>query len=155
MNYLEAFCHHATAASGHGGRRLAREPKHRRQTWLDLPAHGIEEAGHGRNSESSFSEDCDEKEKPRRGRASNACDGWHPPSAGRFDGMHQIDEQGEAINLTLHHLCSLGLEGSAPFFAPPRHEISVSKIVELEFHRQSMLMIQQDPGDETILPTSI
>lgn len=65
---------------------------------------------------------------------------------------HQVDEQGEAMTLALHHLHALGPAGSAPFFAPPRHEISVSKIVALEFHRKSLLMIQQDPGDEVISP---
>ncbi|RMS45549.1 hypothetical protein ALP66_02202 [Pseudomonas amygdali pv. photiniae] len=34
----------------------------------------------------------------------------------------------------------------------PRHEIIVSEIVALEFHRKSVLMIQQDPGDEIITP---
>ena len=65
---------------------------------------------------------------------------------------HQIDEQGEVMTLALHHLHALGPKGSAPFFAPPRHEINVSKIVALEFHRKSLLMIQQDPGDEVIEP---
>ena len=65
---------------------------------------------------------------------------------------HQIDEQGEVMTLALHHLHALGPTGSAPFFAPPRHEINVSKIVALEFHRKSMLMIHQDPGDEVLPP---
>ena len=39
---------------------------------------------------------------------------------------HQIDEQGEAMTLALHHLHALGPKGSAPFFTPPRHEITVS-----------------------------
>ncbi len=42
---------------------------------------------------------------------------------------HQIDEQGEAMTLALHHLHALGPKGSAPFFAPPRHEIKISENV--------------------------
>lgn len=42
---------------------------------------------------------------------------------------HQIDEQGEAMTLALHHLHALGQKGSAPFFEPPRHEITVSPSV--------------------------
>ncbi|AOE60404.1 hypothetical protein QZH45_14315 [Pseudomonas corrugata] len=42
---------------------------------------------------------------------------------------HQIDEQGEAMTLALHHLHALGPKGSAPFFQPPRHEITVSPSV--------------------------
>lgn len=37
----------------------------------------------------------------------------------------------------------------------PRHEIIVSEIVALEFHRKSMLMIQQDPGDEVIFSVDL
>jgi hypothetical protein len=42
---------------------------------------------------------------------------------------HQIDEQGEAMTLALHNLHALGPSGSAPFFAPPRHEITISENV--------------------------
>ncbi len=39
-----------------------------------------------------------------------------------------------------------------PDYEVQRHEIRVSNIVALDFHRKSMLMIQQDPGDEVIAP---
>ncbi|EGH45164.1 hypothetical protein PSYPI_23674, partial [Pseudomonas syringae pv. pisi str. 1704B] len=42
--------------------------------------------------------------------------------------------------------------GALPMLEVPRHEIIVSEVVALEFHRKSMLMIQQDPGDELIMP---
>ncbi|MDG6423767.1 hypothetical protein QCD74_09485 [Pseudomonas syringae pv. actinidiae] len=63
-----------------------------------------------------------------------------------------IEEQGEALTLMIHHLHSLGPGGALPMLEIPRHEITVSNIVALEFHRKSMLMIQQDPGDELIIP---
>ncbi|MGY2257051.1 hypothetical protein [Pseudomonas reactans] len=63
-----------------------------------------------------------------------------------------IEEQGEALTLMIHHLHALGPGGALPLLRVPRHEITVSKIVALEFHRKSMLMIQQDPGDEVISP---
>ncbi|GFM73787.1 hypothetical protein PSCICL_47790 [Pseudomonas cichorii] len=65
---------------------------------------------------------------------------------------HGIEEQGEAMTLALHHLHALGTEGSRPFFTPPRHVFEIKQNVALEFHRRSMLMIQQDPGDEVISP---
>lgn len=65
---------------------------------------------------------------------------------------HGIEEQGEAITLMIHPLHGLGPVGSAKFLAAPRHEINVSKIVALEFHRKSLLMIQRDPGDEVVAP---
>ena len=35
---------------------------------------------------------------------------------------HQIEEQGEAMTLVLHHRHALGPARSAPFFTSPRHE---------------------------------
>ncbi|ELS43320.1 hypothetical protein [Pseudomonas syringae] len=64
----------------------------------------------------------------------------------------EIDEQGEALTLMIHHLHNLGPGGALPLLEIPRHEITVSNIVALEFHRKSMLMIQQDPGDEIVIP---
>jgi hypothetical protein len=63
-----------------------------------------------------------------------------------------IEEQGEAITLMIHHLHALGPQKSAPLLAPPRHVIELSQNVSLAFHRKSMLMIQQDPGDEILYP---
>jgi hypothetical protein len=63
-----------------------------------------------------------------------------------------IEAQGEAITLMIHHLHGLGPGGARPLLEVPRHEIKVSHVVSLEFHRKSMLMVQQDPGDEVIPP---
>ena len=65
---------------------------------------------------------------------------------------HQIDEQGEAMTLVLHHLHALGPQGSAPFFALPQHEITISENVSRAFQIKSMFIIQQDPGDEILSP---
>lgn len=55
---------------------------------------------------------------------------------------HHIEEQGEAMTLALHHLHALGPAGSAPFFAPPRHEITisenVSRILEIAYRREEL-----------------
>ncbi|WP_130905340.1 hypothetical protein [Pseudomonas sp. Sample_22] len=63
-----------------------------------------------------------------------------------------IEEQGEAITLMIHRLHELGPQTSAPLLAPPRHIIELSQNVSLAFHRKSLLMIQQDPGDEVVIP---
>lgn len=65
---------------------------------------------------------------------------------------HGIEEQGEAMTLAPHHLHALGPEGSRRFFTPPRHEYIVPQNVALAFDRKSMLMLQQDGGDEIISP---
>lgn len=41
---------------------------------------------------------------------------------------------------------------AAKFLTPPRHEISISPRLALAFDRKSMLMIQQDQGDEVLAP---
>ncbi|MCY1455328.1 hypothetical protein D9M71_724530 [compost metagenome] len=63
-----------------------------------------------------------------------------------------IEEQGEAITLMIHHLHALGPQKSAPLLSPPRHEITISENVSRIFHHRSILMIQQDPGDEIVAP---
>ncbi|KFE47964.1 hypothetical protein [Pseudomonas congelans] len=63
-----------------------------------------------------------------------------------------IKEQGEAMTLMIHHLHALGPGGALPMLQVPRHEITLSNIVALEFHRKSTLMVQNDPGDEIIPP---
>ena len=63
-----------------------------------------------------------------------------------------IEEQGEALTLMIHHLHGLGRGGALPLLEIPRHEYRPSRIVALEFQRKSMLMIQQDAGDEVIAP---
>lgn len=58
-----------------------------------------------------------------------------------------IDEQGEAMNLMIHHLHALGPAGSAQFLKPPQHEITISTIVvrKLEIaHRREALRIARD-----------
>ncbi|MEE4133038.1 hypothetical protein V2I60_19705 [Pseudomonas viridiflava] len=65
-----------------------------------------------------------------------------------------IEEQGEAMTLMIHHLHGLGPGGALPLLEVPRHKVQVSQVVALEFHRKSMLMIQQDPGGEVISPVS-
>ncbi|WP_300747227.1 hypothetical protein [Pseudomonas sp.] len=63
-----------------------------------------------------------------------------------------ITEQGEAMTLMIHHLHAMGASKCQPLLNPPRHEIVISKNVALEFQRRSMLMIQNDPGDEVCRP---
>ena len=63
-----------------------------------------------------------------------------------------IKEQGEAITLMIHHLHGLGPGGALTLLEVPRHKIEVSRNVSLAFQRKSLLMIQQDPGDEIIDP---
>ena len=55
---------------------------------------------------------------------------------------HGIEEQGEAMTLMIHHLHALGPAGSAPYFAPPRHEYvipeNVSAKLTLAYQREAL-----------------
>jgi len=59
-----------------------------------------------------------------------------------------IEEQGEAMTLMIHHLHALGPQGSAPFFAIPRHEIRISPIVarklEIAYQREALRIGRDD-----------
>lgn len=61
-------------------------------------------------------------------------------------------EQGEALTLMIHHLHALGPGGALPLLEVPRHVFVVKPNVALAFDRKSLLMIQQDPGDEVVSP---
>ncbi|MCV9917766.1 hypothetical protein OIU19_03090 [Pseudomonas sp. BT-42-2] len=58
----------------------------------------------------------------------------------------------QMIEALIHGIHALGRLHAAKFLTPPRHEISISPRLALAFDRKSMLMIQQDPGDEVIKP---
>jgi hypothetical protein len=62
---------------------------------------------------------------------------------------------GQMIEALIHGIHALGRLHAAKFFTPPRHEISISPRLALAFDRKSMLMIQQDPGDEIMRPPAI
>lgn len=56
------------------------------------------------------------------------------------------------IERLIHATRSMPQQQAVRFLAPPRHEIRLSPGLILEFSRKSMLMIQQDSGDEVICP---
>jgi hypothetical protein len=53
----------------------------------------------------------------------------------------EIEEQGEALTLMIHHLHGLGPDRALPLLEVPRHEITVSPIVarklELAYQREA------------------
>lgn len=59
----------------------------------------------------------------------------------------------QMIEALIHGIHALGRLHAAKFLTPPRHEISISPRLAVAFDRKSMLMIQQDPGDEVINPS--
>jgi hypothetical protein len=67
-----------------------------------------------------------------------------------------IEEQGEALTLMIHHLHRIGPERALEMLQlPPRYKYVPSHSVALAFERKSLLMIQQDPGDEIVSPKAM
>ncbi|MGO0694230.1 hypothetical protein ACTORG_12125 [Pseudomonas guariconensis] len=60
----------------------------------------------------------------------------------------------QMIEALIHGIHALGQLHATKFLTPPRHEIRISPRLALAFDRKSMLMIQQDPGEEIIHPMS-
>ena len=56
----------------------------------------------------------------------------------------EIEEQGEAMTLMIHHLHALGKDGAIAFLTPPRHIYQISENVarklELEGRKESILI---------------
>ncbi|WP_054883595.1 hypothetical protein [Pseudomonas sp. NBRC 111130] len=61
----------------------------------------------------------------------------------------------QMIEALIHGIHALGRLHAAKFLTPPRHEIRISPRLALAFDRKSMLMLQQDPGDEVIQPKAM
>lgn len=59
-----------------------------------------------------------------------------------------IEEQGEALTLMIHHLHGLGPGGVLPLLEVPRHEITVSSVVarklDLAYRREEMRVGQEE-----------
>lgn len=67
-----------------------------------------------------------------------------------------VEEQAEAMTLMIHRLHEIGREQAVHFLTPPKlHNPRPSRVVELAFERKSLLMIQQDPGDEILYSEEI
>lgn len=80
--------------------------------------------------------------RKRTGQHLRAICGW-------ADATH-----GQMIEALIHGIKALGRLHATKFLTPPRHEISISPRLALAFDRKSMLMLQQDPGDEVLSPAS-
>lgn len=48
----------------------------------------------------------------------------------------EIDEQGEALTLMIHHLHALGKDGAIAFLTPPRHIYHISENVARKLERE-------------------
>ena len=57
---------------------------------------------------------------------------------------------GQVIDRMIHGIRALPQRQAVKFLTPPKHEVRLSPRLQLAFSRKSMLMIQQDPGDEII-----
>ncbi len=63
--------------------------------------------------------------------------------------MHPVEM---LIERLIHAMRSMPRQQAVRFLAPPRHDIKLSPRLILEFSRKSMLIIQNDPGDEVRAP---
>ncbi|CRM20009.1 hypothetical protein [Pseudomonas sp. 31 R 17] len=123
------------------------------QTWLALPASGIEEVGHGSSTAGrALGQNCQEaRGECRRGIEAQVRPGTRKALADLMK-WSGITEQGEAMTLMIHHLHALGSVKCQPLLNPPRHEIEISQNVAREFRNKSLLAIQKDHGNEIIEP---
>jgi len=66
-----------------------------------------------------------------------------------WNGIEEINEAVQNLILNAH---ALGPNLSYQAMESPRHKVQISENVARMFRKESLLMIQQDPGDEVIHP---
>lgn len=118
----------------------------RRQTWLDIPAHGIAEAGNGQERTRTIGKGLGEEEIRLR------CLLGTRQALAELMAWSGIEEQGEAITLMIYHLHRLGPGGALPLLTPPRHEITINGNVSRIFDLESRRAISRCPDDEILVP---
>lgn len=66
-----------------------------------------------------------------------------------------IEEISEAVQNLIMNAHDLGATLSYQAIGSPRHKVQISENVARMLQRESLLIIQQDPGDEIVSPTVI
>jgi len=133
-------------------RRISNQVRQRRrQTWLDLPAHGIEEVAMAKSGKERSTKaaqkriEYDEKELRHRCRLGtrNILE--------ELMVWNEDTEQASVIEGCLRYVHSLGPEGVRGALRT-RHEIVISENVAREFRNESLAELKRDPGDEITSP---
>lgn len=73
-------------------------------------------------------------------------------AAATLEGWADSDQ---LIDRLINGIRALPQRQAVKFLTPPKHVVRLSPRLELAFSRKSMLMIQQDPGDQIIAPLSV
>jgi hypothetical protein len=123
----------------------------KRQTWLDLPASGIEEVGMAKTGQERSAKvalkriEFDEKELRHRCRIGTR------QKLEELMAWDEDTEQASVIEGCLRYVHSLGRDGAREALKA-RHEIVISENVARDFRNQSLAELKRDPGDEIIGP---
>ena len=132
-------------------RRIARIQQRKRQTWLALPASGIEEVGHGCRTERSNGQAC--REAAGTGRAGIAAHSpvRHQADARRVDALDETKDRTTVWRL-ITHAHSLGAEKSATYFEIKRHGFEIFENVARKLRQagfaESLQMNAEDYGED-------
>jgi hypothetical protein len=124
----------------------------RRQSWLDLPASGIEEVVMARSGQERSAKAAekriqyDEKELRHRLRIGTRQ---------KFDELmawNGITEINEAVQNLILNAHALGPTLSFQAMESPRHKVQISENVARMFRNESLSELRRDPGDDHIAP---
>jgi hypothetical protein len=134
--------------------RRFRTQQRKRQTWLDLPASGIEEVamaktGKERSAKTALKRiEFDEKELRHRCRLGTR------QKLEELMAWNEDSEQASVIEGCLRYVHSLGPDGAREALKT-HHEIVISRNVAREFRNQSLAKLKREPGDDIIVPAHI
>lgn len=133
-------------------RRIARNQQRKRQTWLALPASGIEELGHGQISTGTISQSSAEAPGGRREGIAAQGQAGYRAGYGAYRLRGQAPIISEVLQIAIMKMDLMADNELIEFLRYPRHEIVISKNVAREFHKQSLVKLKRDPCDKFFAP---
>ncbi|WP_457967570.1 hypothetical protein [Pseudomonas sp. R4-84] len=133
----------------------------RRQTWLDIPASGIEGAGHGRNTaaDGGSAQAAAKREKAADTAAKLGIEKFTVEVAGVFKAdlkqvmkAHGIDNQQDIHQRLMKNLIGADFETQAWMLQNVTTPYEIPEKASRSFYEKSMAEIAANPGDGIISP---
>lgn len=133
-------------------RRIARTQQRKRQTWLALPASGIEEVGHGQECSGTIGQGFAEAAGGRREGIADKVRPGIEQAMERIRLRGQVPIISEVLQIAIMKMDLMSDDELIEFLCYPRHEILISENVARDFHNRSLIEIRRDSGDQIIEP---
>ena len=133
-------------------RTSARVQQRKRQTWLTLPASGIEELDHGQEWTRAIGEGRREMDSVRREGIAAPGQARHTTELDELMAWNDITEINEAVQNLILNAHALGPTLSFQAMESPRHKVQISENMTRMFRDVSLAELRHNPGDGILRP---